>query len=103
MTTPLFNTVLSGVPAQDSGTAAGIVSTAQQVANSVGIAVLGAVAFSVIPHRANAADYAHGFILSSIVNLFMVGAASILLFLIPKKRGTEPTAEPDREASFEAS
>jgi EmrB/QacA subfamily drug resistance transporter len=100
VTTPLFNTVLSGVPAQDAGAAAGIVSTAQQVANSVGIAVLGAMAFSVIPHHASAADYAHGFILSSIVNLFMVGAASILLFLIPKKRGTENVVK--GEASFEA-
>ena len=45
-------------------------------------------------------SYAHGFILSSIVNLFMVGAASILLFLIPKKRGTENVAE--GEASLEA-
>ncbi|MBV8098894.1 MAG: MFS transporter [Verrucomicrobia bacterium] len=93
VTTPLFNTVLSGVPAQDAGAAAGIVSTAQQVANSVGIAVLGAVAFSVIPHHATAADYATGFVLSSVVNLFMVGAASILLFLIPKKRGLEAASE----------
>jgi EmrB/QacA subfamily drug resistance transporter len=101
VTTPLFNTVLSGVPTQDAGAAAGIVSTAQQVANSVGIAVLGAVAFSVIPHHATASDYAHGFVLSSVVNLFMVGAASILLFLIPKKRGLE--AAPEGEASLEAS
>jgi EmrB/QacA subfamily drug resistance transporter len=100
VTTPLFNTVLSGVPAQDAGAAAGIVSTAQQVANSVGIAVLGAVAFSVIPHRATPTDYAHGFVLSSVVNLFMVGAASVLLFLIPKKRGLEAATE--GEASLEA-
>jgi EmrB/QacA subfamily drug resistance transporter len=101
VTTPLVATVLSGVPAQDAGAAAGIVSTAQQVANSVGIAVLGAVAFSVIPQRATAADYAHGFVLSSVVNLFMVGAASVLLFLIPKKRGLEtaPEGEPSLEAA----
>ena len=101
VTTPLFNTVLSGVPAREAGAAAGIVSTAQQVANSVGIAVLGAVALSVIPYRATATDYAHGFVLSSVVNLFMVGAASILLFLVPKKRGLE--AAPEAEASLEAS
>src|SRR5258707_1181299 len=100
VTTPLFNTVLTGVPSQDAGPAAGIASTAQQVANSVGIAVLGAVAFSVIPNRASPSDYAHGFVLSGIVNLFMVGAASVLLFLIPKKRGVETA--PDGEASFEA-
>ena len=102
VTTPLFNTVLSGVPAQDAGAAAGIVSTAQQVANSVGIAVLGAVAFSVIPRHASSTDYAHGFVLSSVVNFFMVGAASILLFLIPKKRGIE-AASPQGEPALEAS
>jgi EmrB/QacA subfamily drug resistance transporter len=101
VTTPLFNTVLSGVSARDAGAAAGIVSTAQQVANSVGIAVLGAVAFSVVPHRAHPSDYAHGFVLSSIVNFLMVGAASVLLFLIPNKRGAEaaPKGEPSLEAS----
>jgi EmrB/QacA subfamily drug resistance transporter len=101
VTTPLFNTVLSGAPARDAGAAAGIVSTAQQVANSVGIAVLGALAFSAIPHRATAADYAHGFVLSSVVNLVMIGAASILMFLIPKKRGLEPA--PKGEPALEAS
>ena len=101
VTTPLFNTLLSGVPARDAGSAAGIVSTAQQVANSVGIVVVGAVAFSVIPHRASAADYAHGFVLSSVVNLFMVIAASALLFLIPKRRGQEQPV--DKELALKAS
>jgi EmrB/QacA subfamily drug resistance transporter len=101
VTTPLYNTVLSGAPARDAGAAAGIVSTAQQVANSVGIAVLGAVAFSVVPRHATAADYAHGFVLSSVINLLMIGAASGLLFLIPKHRGRELAV--DSEAAFEAS
>jgi hypothetical protein len=100
VTAPLYNTVLSGVPARDAGAAAGIVSTAQQVANSVGIAVLGAVAFSVLPPHATAADYARGFVLSSVINLFMIGAASGLLFLIPKQRGRELTLE--SEPSLEA-
>jgi EmrB/QacA subfamily drug resistance transporter len=100
VTAPLYNTVLSGVPARDAGAAAGIVSTAQQVANSVGIAVLGAVAFSVVPPHATAADYAHGFVLSSVINLFMIGAALGLLFLIPKQRGRELTLE--SEPSLEA-
>jgi MFS family permease len=100
VTTPLYNTVLSGAPVRDAGAAAGIVSTAQQVANSVGIAVLGAVAFSVVPRHATPADYAHGFVLSSVINLLMIGAASGLLFLIPKHRGRELVA--NREPSFEA-
>jgi hypothetical protein len=62
---------------------------AQQVANSVGIAVIGAVVFSVIPSRATAADYAHGFVISSVINLILLAVASLLLLLVPKSRGRD--------------
>lgn len=89
VTAPLYNTVLSGVPARDAGSAAGVASMAQQVANSVGIAVIGAVVFSVIPSRATAADYAHGFVISSVINLILLAVASLLLLLVPKSRGRD--------------
>jgi EmrB/QacA subfamily drug resistance transporter len=89
VTAPLYNTVLSGVPARDAGSAAGVASMAQQVANSVGIAVIGAIVFSVIPTDASAADYAHGFVISSLINLALLGAASFLLLLVPKSRGRD--------------
>jgi EmrB/QacA subfamily drug resistance transporter len=92
VTAPLFNTVLSGVPARDAGAAAGVASMAQQVANSVGIAVIGAVVFSVIPRQANPADYAHGFVISSLINLVLLAAASLLLLFVPKGRGRDVTA-----------
>ncbi len=87
VTAPLYNTVLSGVPAADAGAAAGLASTMQQVANSVGIALLGAIAFSVLPPRPGPADYAHGFARSTVVNLGMLAVASLLICLIPKARG----------------
>jgi EmrB/QacA subfamily drug resistance transporter len=92
VTAPLYNTVLSGIPARDAGSAAGVTSMAQQVANSVGIAVIGSLVFSLIPSRATPADYAHGFVASSLINLALLAAASILLLLVPKSRGRDVAA-----------
>jgi hypothetical protein len=65
---------------------------AQQVANSIGIAVIGAIVFSVIPSHATPADYAHGFVISSLINLTLLAAASLLLLLLPKNRGRDVPA-----------
>jgi predicted MFS family arabinose efflux permease len=90
VTSPLYNTVLSGIPLKDAGAASGVTSTMPQLANSVGIALIGAVVFGMIPKNgATPADYAHGFVVSSLINLVMLGAAAGLIFLIPKSRGRD--------------
>jgi EmrB/QacA subfamily drug resistance transporter len=94
VTAPLYNTVLSGVRHKDSGAASGVTSTMPQLANSVGIALIGAVVFSVIPKNgATPADYAHGFLISSMINLIMLVVAGGLIFLIPKSRGRDLPAD----------
>jgi EmrB/QacA subfamily drug resistance transporter len=96
VTAPLFNTTLSGVPHSDSGAASGVASTMPQLANSVGIALIGSVIFSVIPKSGGTpADYAHGFLISCAINIAMLAVAGALIFLIPKSRGRDlPLAEP---------
>src|ERR1700736_4646471 len=96
VTSPLYNTVLSGIPRKDAGAASGVTSTMPQLANSVGIALIGAVVFSAIPkHGATPADYAHGFVISSLINLLMLLVAAAFIFLIPKTRGRDlPIGEP---------
>ena len=90
VTSPLYNTVLSGVPPKDAGAASGVTSTMPQLANSVGIALIGAAVFSVIPkHGATPIDYAHGFVVSAAINLAMLLVAAALIFLIPKGRGSD--------------
>ena len=90
VTSPLYNTVLSGIPHKDAGAASGVTSTMPQLANSIGIALIGAVVFSTIPKNgATPGDYAHGFVVSSSINLVMLGAAAGLIFLIPKSRGRD--------------
>jgi EmrB/QacA subfamily drug resistance transporter len=90
VTSPLYNTVLSGIPHQDAGAASGVTSTMPQLANSVGIALIGAVVFGMIPKSgASVTDYAHGFVVSCLINLGLLGAAAGLIFLIPKSRGRD--------------
>jgi EmrB/QacA subfamily drug resistance transporter len=93
VTSPLYNTVLSGIPHKDAGAASGVTSTMPQLANSIGIALIGAVVFSAIPKNgATPADYAHGFVVSCSINLAMLGVAAGLIFLIPKSRGRDMPA-----------
>ncbi|MBV8588307.1 MAG: MFS transporter [Verrucomicrobia bacterium] len=89
VTAPLYNTVLSGVSPKDAGAASGIASTAQQIANSVGIAMIGLLVFSTLPKHPTTVDFAHAFVLSSFINLIMLAIASALLFLVPKSRGRD--------------
>src|SRR6516165_1220236 len=93
VTSPLYNTVLSGVPPKDAGAASGVTSTMPQLANSIGIALIGAAVFSVIPkHGATPVDYAHGFVVSAAINLAMLFVAAALIFLIPKGRGSDASS-----------
>jgi hypothetical protein len=64
-----------------------------QLANSVGIALIGAAVFSVIPkHGATPVDYAHGFVVSSAINLGMLLVAAALIFFIPEARGCDASS-----------
>ncbi|KXK63808.1 hypothetical protein AWW66_01100 [Micromonospora rosaria] len=56
ITPVLMDTVIAGVPAREAGAASGIINTMMQVGAAVGIAVVGAVFFSVL--SAGAADRA---------------------------------------------
>lgn len=66
----------------------------------MGIALVGAVVFSAMPRHPGPADYVHGFLVSTLINLGMPAIASPLIFRIPKGRGSDPVprAEPVLEA-----
>jgi len=90
VTSPLYNTVLGNIPTRDAGAASGAASTMQSLASSIGVAVIGAVVSSVIPKQgATPTDYAHGFVVSSAVNMGMLLIAGLLIFFIPKSRSRD--------------
>ena len=79
--------VLAGVPRKDSGLAAGLQNTARQLGGAVGIAVLGAVAHSVmtaqlaagqLPQAAELAGYQFAFLTAGIVSVVSAFASLML-------------------------
>jgi EmrB/QacA subfamily drug resistance transporter len=79
--------VLAGVPRKDSGLAAGLQNTARQLGGAVGIAVLGAVAHSImaaqlatgqLPQAAELTGYRFAFLIAGIVSV-VSAVASLML------------------------
>jgi MFS family permease len=86
--------VLAGVPRKDSGLAAGLQNTARQLGGAVGIAVLGAVAHSVmaaqlatgqLPQAAELAGYRFAFLIAGIVSV-VSAVASLMLKQAPASK-----------------
>jgi EmrB/QacA subfamily drug resistance transporter len=86
VTAPLYHIVLSRVRPAEAGAASGILSAMQQVANSVGIALIGAATFGILPKIPAPTDYANAFVLSCLINLVLLLLASALLFCVPNRR-----------------
>jgi len=84
---PLAATVLARVPAQDAGSAAGVLPTALQNCNALGVAVIGIIFYSAHGAAATAAAYAHA-LRASAVYLISVGVAlAALVQLLPRRLG----------------
>lgn len=86
MTGPLFHTVLSGIRHANAGAVSGVLSTAQQIAHSIGVAAIGTLLFSMFSAQPSPADYAHALGVACAINLGLLGVASALILLIPKHR-----------------
>jgi EmrB/QacA subfamily drug resistance transporter len=75
--TPLTTTVLSHADARTAGSVSGALSTAQQVGNSIGVAVTGVIFFGVLSH-----GYAASFALSTAqMGFLLLGVAALALTL----------------------
>ncbi len=49
---PLIGLSLAGIPNRDAGSAAGVLTTVQQIAGAIGVALIGVVFFGVLAHHA---------------------------------------------------
>lgn len=68
----LVHLAVRDVPSSDAGTAAGIVSTAQQVGNGLGVAIVGTVFFSALGGRSGPIAYGQAFSLAMVVQVGLV-------------------------------
>lgn len=93
---PMFQTVLSGVPSRDAGSGAGALQSFQQIGSAIGIAIVGQIFFSALAHRLSGGSDRHPAYVDSLeaallyeVLAFLV-VASLVLFLKAPPAGAHP-------------
>jgi EmrB/QacA subfamily drug resistance transporter len=72
---PLAATVLAGLPAHHAAAAAGVLVTAQQLANALGVALVGLVYFGVLRHGGSAGAFTASFACLAALALALAGLA----------------------------
>jgi MFS family permease len=88
--TPLLNVVLSNISEQDAGTAAGVVSTMQQVGGALGVAIVGLIFFSAVAAArerglTDMVAYTTAFSFALLYNMAAAGVTTLLVALLPRK------------------
>jgi EmrB/QacA subfamily drug resistance transporter len=88
LTAPLVATVVGGMDPRHAGAASGVLSTAQQVGNTVGVAAIGALFYGAIGPRG---DYAGAFELALLAVAGVCLAVAVLVQLLPGRAATAPS------------
>lgn len=83
---PLTSTVLAGLPARHASAAAGVLATMQQVANALGVAVIGIIFYGTLAHASGQGAYAGAFGASMVYLAILAGAVAVLVQLLPRNR-----------------
>jgi EmrB/QacA subfamily drug resistance transporter len=87
----LINLVLQAVPRNEAGSAAGVLTTSQQMGNALGVAIIGTIFFAVLGDRSGPAAYGDAF---SIAIGVQAGLALAAAGLLTRVRERAPAAAP---------
>jgi predicted MFS family arabinose efflux permease len=87
----LIHLAVRDVPSSEAGTAAGMFSTAQQVGNGLGIAIVGTIFFSALGGRSGPIAYGQAFSLAMGVQLGLVLLSTAILLRASIRRATVRT------------
>jgi EmrB/QacA subfamily drug resistance transporter len=82
---PLTATVLSGLTPQHAGSAAGVLSSVQQVGNALGVAIIGIVFYNAAGSAAGGAAIVHAFEVSIPYLVGLAVAVAALVQLLPRR------------------
>lgn len=85
----LVGSVLSGVRPEQAGSASGVLTTAQQFASAIGVAVLGAIFFQSLGSRLGTSAYISALKSVTIVDLILVVTVAWMSLFLPR-----PTRQP---------
>jgi EmrB/QacA subfamily drug resistance transporter len=89
---PMFDTILASVTDAEAGSASGVLNAGQQLAGSIGVAVLGTIFFDAVGSSHLTAAFHLGFTRALAVELGLTGAMLVLSTLLPR-RAREPQAQ----------
>jgi MFS family permease len=95
----VINAVLRSVPQESAGSASGVLSTAQQIGNALGVAIAGAIFFGVLGDATGAHAYDRAF---AIALAWTVGTAAVSV-LLALRLATVRDAPADAAASVPSS
>jgi EmrB/QacA subfamily drug resistance transporter len=88
----LIGAVLTHVPPQRAGAAAGILTTTQQFGAASGIAVIGAVFYSALGTAPSRGTFVAAMVVAMSVNAVLVAAAAAATLLLPRQTARRPAA-----------
>jgi predicted MFS family arabinose efflux permease len=80
----LISTVLSGIPSDSAGSASGVLTTTQQVALAIGVALIGTIFFTILGGKPEPQEFAQAISTSLLVNIGLLAATFALAFLLPR-------------------
>lgn len=93
---PLVSMALAGLAPRHAGAAAGVQSMVQQVANALGVAIIGIIFYGSLGHAGQRDAYPHALDASMIYLIFLALAVAVLIQLFPGNRaGRNVKGEPD--------
>ncbi len=81
---PLVGTVIGGLPPQESGAGAGVVTTTLQVGNALGVALIGLLFFMLVGAGSSGAIYANAFALTLPACAALLLVAAVLVRRLPR-------------------
>jgi len=91
----LIGAVLTHVPPQRAGSAAGILTTTQQFGAASGIAVIGAIFYSALGPAPTQGTYVTAMVLAMSVSAILVAAAAAVTLLLPGQTAIRPAPVPE--------
>ncbi|MGE5333804.1 MAG: MFS transporter [Nitrososphaerota archaeon] len=80
---PLSSLVLAGLPPQHAGAAAGVLATMQQVANALGVAIIGIIFYGSLGNGSHLSAYSHAFAASLVYLVALEVGVAVLIRFVP--------------------
>jgi predicted MFS family arabinose efflux permease len=88
---PVVSTATAGAAPQESGTASALLNSTRQIGNSLGLAVLGTIAYHYTGPAATAASLTDGYALGLLLDASLLVAAILVALVLPRTTSAKPS------------